>query len=525
MAQGPPRRRDGDPMLRRAVLSKDGRVKASFEDGTWIVVEPTGSSYTYYDSASKRGLPKQNCISAFARNTHHRKLAIALDFRNAHVPRTFWCRALQRHYEETGRPGWSTQILIERAAWVVPASGLGEGNEDDSVTLKSKDGRCSASLRSGKRRFSVCYPVLYETARRWAQHGSIPSLYRVRVTDPNQTKLGSSRFPQNHKNSDDGPVYSYNLQHQHFSSEECPGEWRELLDAIARQSSAEAGAEDEILVTSLPKAESGESAEWIETSGSSFWETHAEVLYPRDAAIVLEWTPHCSFRFLYDREEAEILTHFDGGVLVSRNEGREFEHVSPNAAGGRTHRPASGHFKSRRQIVTLDKISEEATSIFSFYEKVVDYASSFLQHSTRAKRQDGHGELGRGSRANPAVSNEIFLERTDDDVGRMVAFEDRRVWIKFVDRAFLEMTHDHAFCKVFLPSGEVRAVRSHNPIGVEDYVAIAREFAAWAFQTPNERDKQIQIRSSIEAQIEASRRMAKMIDWHLGSRDPALLAA
>ena len=320
-------------------------------------------------------------------------------------------------------------------------------------------------------------------------------------------------------------MYSYNLQHQHFSSEECPGGWRELLDAIARQSSAEAGAEDEILVTSLPKAESGESAEWIETSGSPFWETHAEVLYPRDAAIVLEWTPHCSFRFLYDREEAEILTHFDGGVLVSRNEGREFEHVSPNAAGGRTHRPASGHFKSRRQIVTLDKISEEATSIFSFYEKVVDYASSFLQHSTRAKRQDGHGELGRGSRANPAVSNEIFLERTDDDVGRMVAFEDRRVWIKFVDRAFLEMTHDHAFCKVFLPSGEVRAVRSHNPIGVEDYVAIAREFAAWAFQTPNERDKQIQIRSSIEAQIEASRRMAKMIDWHLGSRDPALLAA
>ena len=53
------------------------------------------------------------------------------------------------------------------------------------------------------------------------------------MTDPNQTKLGSSRFPQNHKNSDDGPVYSYNLQHQHFSSEECPGEWRELLDAIA----------------------------------------------------------------------------------------------------------------------------------------------------------------------------------------------------------------------------------------------------------------------------------------------------
>ena len=297
------------------MLSKDG-VKASFKDGTWIVVEPTGSSYTYYDSASKRGLPKQNCISAFARNTHHRKLAIALDFRNAHVPRTFWCRALQRHYEETGRPGWSTKILVERAAWVVPASGLNEGKEEDSVTLKSKDGRCSASLRSGKRRFSVCYPVLYETARRWGCMDHTFTLPRA-VTDPNQTKLGSSRFPQNHKNSDDGPVYSYNLQHQHFSSEECPGEWRELLDAIARQSSAEAGAEDEILVTSLPKAESGESAEWIETSGSSFWETHAEVLYPRDAAIVLEWTPHAASVLVRESRNSDPRD----GVLVSTRKG------------------------------------------------------------------------------------------------------------------------------------------------------------------------------------------------------------
>lgn len=121
------------------------------------------------------------------------------------------------------------------------------------------------------------------------------------------------------------------------------------------------------------------------------------------------------------------------------------------------------------------------------------------------------------------VSNEVKAEKFSPEIGRMVAFQDGRVWIKFIDRAFLEMDHDHEHCKIYLPGGDVRVVRAHNPLGVEDYVEIAKEFAAWVHQSPNERDLQIQMHSTIMAQIEASKCMSKMIDWQLGSRDPALL--
>jgi len=471
---------------------RDGRVKVSFEDGTWVVVEPTGACYTFYDASRSGGVLKERCLTAFARQRHCKGVALALDFRNAYSPVPFWCKALEKRFEVLGKVTWTSQIRVERASWVVPA-GLRYDTEKDSLTVKSKDGKCSFHLQSGKRRFSVCYPINYKVAE---SEGA-------------------------------GPVYSYYLQEQHFSSNDCPEKWKPLLQAVLDQvNDQEGGRKTVMLVRDLPlPCTTSETAKWIDVEKGSFWDTCRDVLYPRDTTVVLEWTPYCLFRFAYDLGEAEVLTYFDGNLLVSRNGGKEFEHISPNARGDRIHRPAGGFGKARTAFVTPDKIGEQSGTIFAFYNTVVDYASKFLEHMKHVKQVVSQGEYKRNAKGAPLVSNRVLVEKYDEDVGNLVAFEDGRVWIKFIDKAFLEMDHEQKYCKVYLPRGDVRIVRTHKPVGVEDYVHIAKEFAHWAFQTPNERDQHIELHSTIMAQIEASKRLSKMIDWHLGSSmSPSLLA-
>ncbi len=320
-------------------------------------------------------------------------------------------------------------------------------------------------------------------------------------------------------------MYSYYLQQQHFSSRDCPQQWKALLEGAQEQIECEPDQRrDKILVTDLPQASLGEEASWIPIEVSSFWDSHKETSYPRDTTVVVEWTPNCLFRFIYDLDEAEILTFFDNSLMVSKggsSGSKEFEHVSPNALGDRIHRPAN-RLASKTSLVTLDKISKKSDSIFTFYDSIVNYGSKFLEYAILVKLVIAEKEFKTNSESAPLVSNNVYAEKVHPSIGTMVAFEDKRVWIKFIDKTFLQMDHEHNFCKITLPRGDVRIVRVHKPVGVEDYVHIAREFAAWVFQTPNERDQQIQLYSSVQSQIEASKRMSKMIDWHLGT-DAALL--
>ena len=454
-----------------------------------MVVEPSGSCYTAHDSRS--GVPRERCLTVFARNKHQERLALALDFRNAHVPVPVWCRVLDKHFGLLGKTWWTSQIRAERASWLVP-SDLRYDDDEDSVAMRSRDGRCSLRIQSKRLRLSVCFPVLYAV-----------------------TRTGGG----------DGPTYSYFLQEQHFSTRECPPQWRGLLEAVLDQLDTKPeDRSDSMVVTDLPAAESPEEAEWIPTDPSSFWDTREEVAYPRDTPVVLEWTPTCVLRFVSESDQAEILTFHDNGLMVSESAGQEFHHVRPNARGEVIRRPASGGFaRSPKVHVTLDKIAKETTSIFAYYKNVVDYGANFLRHAARVKEVLAHRAYDSSTRGAPVVSNEVKAEKFSPEIGRMVAFQDGRVWIKFIDRAFLEMDHDHEHCKIYLPGGDVRVVRAHNPLGVEDYVEIAKEFAAWVHQSPNERDLQIQMHSTIMAQIEASKCMSKMIDWQLGSRDSALL--
>jgi hypothetical protein len=488
----------GLPRVMRSLMLADGRVKTSFEDGTWIVLEPTGSCYTYFDP-KVNVLAKERCLTQFSRHKQQGKLALALDFRNAHSPYPpYWCRAI----EKLGKRTWTSEIRIERTSWDIPTD-LQYDDAEDSLKLKSKDGRCLFELMANKLRFSICFPVLFETNQRRNEEG-------------------------------EGPVHSYYLQLQHFSTRDCPPRWRSLLEAVQDQLGCEPQKRKaKVFVTDLPQASTSEKAEWIPTDEQSFWESHKDIAYPRDTTVAVEWTPNCLLRFIRDLGEAEVLIFFNQSLMVSQNNGKEFQHFLAGSADLRgtgdprfVYRPANLMSKKKtRAVVNLDKITNnKSESIFEFYNMLVEYGSKFLEHAMLVNQVLSHKEYNTRSKGAPHVSNEIFFQNFHPEIGKMIAFEDRRVWVKFIDKTFLEMDHDHSYCKLTLPRGDVRIVSVHKPVGVEDYVQMAHEFASWVFQTPNERDKQIQLYSTIHAQVEASKRMSKVIDWHLGTNNISLLS-
>ena len=318
-------------------------------------------------------------------------------------------------------------------------------------------------------------------------------------------------------------MHSYYLQVQHFSSRDCPAQWRSLLEAVQDQLTCEPERRrSKVFVTDLPKASTSEKAEWIQTDQQSFWDSHKDIAYPRDTTVAVEWTPNCLFRFMPDLREAEVLIFFNESLMISQNNGKEFRHLlaGNGSKGPFLYRPANLLARKKtRALVNLEKItSNKSESIFEFYNMVVEYGSKFLEHATLVNQVLVHKEYSSRSKGAPHVSNDVFFQKFHPEIGKMIAFEDRRVWIKFLDKTFLEMDHEHSYCKLTLPRGDVRIVSVHKPVGVENYVQIAHEFASWVFQTPNERDKQIQLYSTIQAQVEASKRMSKMIDWHLGTK-------
>ena len=104
-------------------------------------------------------------MTLFARSRHHEKLALALDFRNAHTAAPVWCEALEKGLGQK-RHTWESQIRVERAGWHVAAPSFDYDPAKACYTLHSKDGRCVFHLLSNKLRFSVCFPVLYKSAER-----------------------------------------------------------------------------------------------------------------------------------------------------------------------------------------------------------------------------------------------------------------------------------------------------------------------------------------------------------------------
>lgn len=124
-----------------------------------------------------------------------------------------------------------------------------------------------------------------------------------------------------------------------------------------------------------------------------------------------------------------------------------------------------------------------------------------------------------------SVSSSILEEHHVENLGTFTAYEDGRVRVRFTDRTLLNMDATHTLCSLILPNGHCIKVATEQPVGVEQYVEPVTEFIMWAFQSPAERGRVIQLREHIQLAAEKCSLAATLCDWALSKKPPATTSA
>lgn len=115
-----------------------------------------------------------------------------------------------------------------------------------------------------------------------------------------------------------------------------------------------------------------------------------------------------------------------------------------------------------------------------------------------------------------AVVKEIHEQHEVPDCGVFTAYRDGSVHVAFHDRALLYVKKSQEHCEVITPDGLRVTVATATPLGVEQYVAQAMEFADWAFSSPSERAAVLQQAAKIQTELGKCQRAAALCDWAQG---------
>ena len=112
--------------------------------------------------------------------------------------------------------------------------------------------------------------------------------------------------------------------------------------------------------------------------------------------------------------------------------------------------------------------------------------------------------------------NEIHEQHEVPDCGTFTAYTDGSIHVTFHDRALLYMKKYQEHCDVITPDGHRVTVSTATPLGVEQYVAQAVDFADWAFSLPSERAAVLHQAATIQKEIGKCQRAAALCDWAQG---------
>ena len=102
------------------------------------------------------------------------------------------------------------------------------------------------------------------------------------------------------------------------------------------------------------------------------------------------------------------------------------------------------------------------------------------------------------------------------DCGTFTAYGDGSVHVTFCDRTLLYLKPLQQYCDVITPDGHRVSVATATPVGVEQYVEQAMEYADWAFSTPAERAAVLQKAASIQKELGNCHRAVVLCDWTQG---------
>lgn len=164
------------------------------------------------------------------------------------------------------------------------------------------------------------------------------------------------------------------------------------------------------------------------------------------------------------------------------------------------------------------------SSVFQDF-KVHKQARSMCRHlgaSMAVHRSKENAEMSRKDNmaclvsSQAAVTSEIREQHDIPQCGRFTAYTDGNVHVTFHDRALLYMQSSQEHCEVITPDGHRFTVSTATPLGVEQYVAQAMEFADWAFSSSSERAAVLHQAARIHQEIGKCQRAAALCDWAQG---------
>ena len=109
------------------------------------------------------------------------------------------------------------------------------------------------------------------------------------------------------------------------------------------------------------------------------------------------------------------------------------------------------------------------------------------------------------------LCRQVQEEHSVEDVGTFTAFQDGSIHVSFDDRALLYMQAAGMHCDVITPEGKRVRVAVQNPLGVEQYVHQAAEFAAWASSSPVQRSQLLQTAAAVKKETNVRDRLCSVI--------------
>ncbi|GIL73336.1 hypothetical protein Vretimale_4900 [Volvox reticuliferus] len=520
------------PELCRICLLEDARAKANFSDNTIIVTNSAGSAFsiTTPDGRSVRQM------SEYALTRHGPLLAAVLEFRNMHVERPYFCKPLACAL----RSGFALGYVIRDATWPTPSYAIAEGlaqlQPDGRLALSSEDGVAQVVLHSHHRRFAVCYPLLvgerpqeaqYEYVwqtqvfsvashpSRWqpavraalfvaaelghnveSSFAALGQLARIDTINPNSSRLSGLKAGDQ---STDGNYRDTSSTCYGFSSAVAPAERRTVLPRA-----------DDCIRSSL--------TEQLRTDG--WWGEPSLSLLPPEDVLTFEWTPDATYQFLPEEGEVEVWVHADESCMVSTRGGRFLEHFKDAESVGQMYAancvPDTVWSRDKTYRYPLAALAVHALKVRShnttLREALAARAPTAYMDSSAAGAAPGILGVAADDLF-AVVSTAVVEESSVPGFGQFTAYEDGRVRICFDDRTILHMSASQSHSKVVLPDGRAVVVTLTNPVGVEPYVDAAREFAYWAFKTPQERAGKIDLQTRVHAELVNSQRMAQMCEY------------
>lgn len=151
------------------------------------------------------------------------------------------------------------------------------------------------------------------------------------------------------------------------------------------------------------------------------------------------------------------------------------------------------------------------------YRHMCTCEAAFKHKQCESNKEEAHQEDSGGVDSSQAGdASAVHEQHNVPDCGIFIAYKDGSVHVTFQDRTLLYLKQSQEHCDVITPDGHRSTVATAAPVGVEQYVAQAMEFADWAFSSPSERAAVLKQAASIQKELGKCQRAVALCDWAQG---------